>query len=276
MCISREAWHTSSATVSATYNRSCGAGRGNSVMLLSASSIMRAIMLTASTGYFPEAVSAESMTASEPSKIALATSEASARVGRGFSVMDSSICVAVITGRRNSAAHLPDAQFDQSVRKKNAVAAMDLARQRLEDGADAGGIAEHARGGDHELLAGAQDHGRAAGKRSGSNLGALQIGEDGDGFVNLQGRRAQHGEAFGVIRVRAVREIEARDVHARVQQPFDGARRAAGRPDGADNFGVAKSHLFGDREIGHDVQQHLDPFIEGCHGKAFVITVHAL
>jgi len=44
------------------------------------------------------AVSAESITASEPSKIALATSEASARVGLGFSVMDSSICVAVITG----------------------------------------------------------------------------------------------------------------------------------------------------------------------------------
>ena len=73
-------------------------------MLPSASSMMRAIMLTASMGYFPEAVSAESITASEPSKIALATSEASARVGRGFSVMDSSICVAVITGRRSSLA----------------------------------------------------------------------------------------------------------------------------------------------------------------------------
>ena len=66
--------------------------------------MMRAIMPTASIGYFPDAVSAESITASEPSKIALATSEASARVGRGFSVIDSSICVAVITGRRNSLA----------------------------------------------------------------------------------------------------------------------------------------------------------------------------
>ncbi len=131
---------------------------------------------------------------------------------------------------------------------------MDLARQRLEDGADAGGIAEHARGGDYELLAGAQDHGCAAGKRSGSNLGALQIGEDGDGFVNLQSRRAQHGDAFGVICMRAVREIETRDIHPCVQEPFDGAGRAAGRPDGADNFRVAKSHLLGDREIAHDVQ----------------------
>ena len=46
--------------------------------------MMRAIICTASTGYSPDAVSAESMTASEPSKIALATSDASARVGREF------------------------------------------------------------------------------------------------------------------------------------------------------------------------------------------------
>ena len=38
---------------------------------------------TASRGYSPTAVSADSMTASVPSRIAFATSEASARVGRG-------------------------------------------------------------------------------------------------------------------------------------------------------------------------------------------------
>ena len=58
---------------------------------------MRAIVATASTGKRPEAVSAESMIPSVPSRIALATSEASARVGRGLSIMLSSICVAVIT-----------------------------------------------------------------------------------------------------------------------------------------------------------------------------------
>jgi hypothetical protein len=38
------------------------------------------------------------MTQSLPSRTALATSEHSARVGRGFVIMDSSICVAVTTG----------------------------------------------------------------------------------------------------------------------------------------------------------------------------------
>jgi hypothetical protein len=59
---------------------------------------MRSIACTASSGYSPTAVSAESITASVPSRIALATSDASARVGRGAWTIDSSIWVAVITG----------------------------------------------------------------------------------------------------------------------------------------------------------------------------------
>jgi len=46
----------------------------------------RAIDSTVSTGYLPEAVSAESMTASVPSRTALATSETSARVGTGLEI----------------------------------------------------------------------------------------------------------------------------------------------------------------------------------------------
>ena len=44
------------------------------------------------------AVSAESMIADVPSRTAFATSLASARVGSACSIIDSSICVAVITG----------------------------------------------------------------------------------------------------------------------------------------------------------------------------------
>ena len=48
-------------------------------------------------GCAPAAVSSESMTASVPSRTALATSDTSARVGRRCSTMLSSICVAVMT-----------------------------------------------------------------------------------------------------------------------------------------------------------------------------------
>ena len=53
---------------------------------------------TASSGKRPLALSPESMTASAPSKTALATSLASARVGRGCCIIESSICVAMMTG----------------------------------------------------------------------------------------------------------------------------------------------------------------------------------
>ena len=66
-------------------------------MSFSAVSAILAIVPTAFTGYFPAAVSPESMMALVPSYTALATSEISARVGRGFFIMDSSISVAVMT-----------------------------------------------------------------------------------------------------------------------------------------------------------------------------------
>mmetsp|Transcript_10114 Transcript_10114/g.27224 ORF Transcript_10114/g.27224 Transcript_10114/m.27224 type:complete len:294 (-) Transcript_10114:50-931(-) len=67
-------------------------------MTFSASSQMRRMIVTALSGNCPAAVSPESMTQSVPSSTAFATSPASARVGRGSPVMDSSICVAVTTG----------------------------------------------------------------------------------------------------------------------------------------------------------------------------------
>mmetsp|Transcript_16362 Transcript_16362/g.22549 ORF Transcript_16362/g.22549 Transcript_16362/m.22549 type:complete len:281 (+) Transcript_16362:489-1331(+) len=55
-------------------------------------------IVTDSTGYDPAALSAESMTASQRSYTAVAQSEASARVGVGFSIMLSIIWVAITTG----------------------------------------------------------------------------------------------------------------------------------------------------------------------------------
>ena len=57
-----------------------------------------ASIATDSTGNLPTADSAESITQSAPSRIAFATSVASARVGRRLLTIDSSIWVAVITG----------------------------------------------------------------------------------------------------------------------------------------------------------------------------------
>src|SRR3990172_1020014 len=75
-----------------------GAGRIDSRSLSSVAWAILFIMATAPAGYFPTAVSPDNIIASVPSTIALATSEASARVGLGCCIIDSSIWVAVITG----------------------------------------------------------------------------------------------------------------------------------------------------------------------------------
>ena len=64
---------------------------------VSAVSMMRAIVATAATGYSPVAVSPDNIRQSDPSQTALATSVASARVGRGLETIDCNICVAVMT-----------------------------------------------------------------------------------------------------------------------------------------------------------------------------------
>ena len=56
-----------------------------------------AIVATDSSGYLPFADSPESIVASVPSITALKTSDTSERVARGFSVIVSSMFVAVIT-----------------------------------------------------------------------------------------------------------------------------------------------------------------------------------
>ena len=60
--------------------------------------MIRSIVRTAPTGCAPTDVSPDSITASAPSRTALATSEASARVGRELVIIDSSIWVATMTG----------------------------------------------------------------------------------------------------------------------------------------------------------------------------------
>jgi len=66
--------------------------------------MMRSLVATAAVACNPTLVSPESITASAPSRTALATSEVSARVGRGADTMDSRIWVATMTGLDRSRA----------------------------------------------------------------------------------------------------------------------------------------------------------------------------
>mmetsp|Transcript_8097 Transcript_8097/g.24217 ORF Transcript_8097/g.24217 Transcript_8097/m.24217 type:complete len:275 (-) Transcript_8097:640-1464(-) len=86
---------SSSASASGATARSA---QGRPSTMASASATTDCMARRASTGYLPAAVSPLSMTASVPSRTAAATSVTSARVGRGFFIIESSICVATMTG----------------------------------------------------------------------------------------------------------------------------------------------------------------------------------
>ena len=73
---------------------------------------MTSIVRTHSTGYFPTVVSPLSMIASACSNTAFATSVTSARVGIGFEIIDSSMCVATMTGAVHAHALLHDPPLD--------------------------------------------------------------------------------------------------------------------------------------------------------------------
>ena len=75
--------------------------------------MIRAMVWTVSIGHLPTLVSPESMIASAPSSTALAQSEASARVGREFSIIDSSTWVATMTGLALRRASLDGALLHQ-------------------------------------------------------------------------------------------------------------------------------------------------------------------
>jgi hypothetical protein len=142
------------------------------------------------------------------------------------------------------APHLQDAQFDQTVRQKDAISAVHFTRQRPEDGADTRGIAQDLGSGDNEALSGTQHYRPAARKRAGANLWALEVSENGDWFFLFDSGSAQGNDILRMVRVRAMRKIQAGDVHARFQESADHARGATGWPDGANDFGVTKNHTL--------------------------------
>ena len=76
------------------------------------------------------------------------------------------------------------------------------------------------------------------------DLRPRQVLQNGDGLPRRERRRAHARHGLAVLRVGAVREVDPRHVHAGLDQAEQGFRRAAGRPDRADDVYGAGAHLF--------------------------------
>ena len=78
---------------------------------------------------------------------------------------------------------------------------------------------------------------------SGADLHALRVEHDGDVRVELTGRLADRLQVLAVFFVRAVREVQPRDVHAGANHGLDGFERITRRADGRDDFRLAQDTI---------------------------------
>ena len=101
-----------------------------------------------------------------------------------------------------------------------------------------GGAFDLARG-DGEALAGDEQDGLVVYEVAGADLGALQVGEDADGLALFAATCAHHADELGLLRVGAVREVEAGDVEAGADELAEDLDSAAGGAEGGDDLGAA-------------------------------------
>src|SRR5215467_911844 len=119
---------------------------------------------------------------------------------------------------------------------------MYFSRQRQKHRVHSRGIAQNLRGSDGEPLSGPQQNWRAASQGPGANLWSLQVSQDCQRLVELVCNGTQVPDAGQMLGVAAVRKIQTRHIHARLQQAPQHARMARSGTDRTYNFGVAKIH----------------------------------
>ena len=134
------------------------------------------------------------------------------------------------------------AQFNQSVRQQDSVAALHFARKALVGCRNAIARALASVGRYREPLPRAQGNRRSVFECTGANFRALQVRHQRDRLLQLPGRFAQPADELGVMLMRAVREIQARDVHSHAHQASDHGQGIACGTERANNFSVPEFH----------------------------------
>ncbi len=134
---------------------------------------------------------------------------------------------------------LLDAEFDEAVGEEDAGAGLEVFGEGLEGGTDEGGGAFDLARGDGEALAGDELDGLVVLELAGADLWPLQVGEDADGLALFLGDLADHADELRLLRVGAVREVEAGYVEASANELAEDFDRAAGGPEGGDDLRAA-------------------------------------
>ena len=114
-----------------------------------------------------------------------------------------------------------DLQFNIAVVEQNTVAGVEIPRQAAERGGNDLLVPLDRASGDSELLSVAQCDRVAVGETLNTDLWALQVLQDADGYPEFGGSLPDIGDQLGVILVRAVREVEPGHIHSGFDEGFD-------------------------------------------------------
>ena len=147
-------------------------------------------------------------------------------------VLDDAVHVLAIDGL--------DLEGDQAVIDQDEGALLDLGGKRevIEGDVLRGAVELLGRGlgGHDDLVAGLDGDLLAVDEQAGTDLGALGVEQDADGHAELLGNAADTLDATVMLVIGAVREVEAGDVHARLDHLADGLVAVAGGTHGAYNL----------------------------------------
>ena len=130
-------------------------------------------------------------------------------------------------------------EFDQTIRKKNARAGFKVFRQRLERGANQRRGAMHVLRRDGQVLPSHQLHRLVVLEFAGTDLRTLQIGQNAHRLALRRRDFPDHADQLGLLRVAAVREVQAGNVHPGMHQFAEDIRRAARWPQSGHDLGTA-------------------------------------
>ena len=146
-----------------------------------------------------------------------------------------------------------DLEADQAVVDQDDGAGLSLGRELEVVEGDVGGVAEPVLrgglGGHDDLVAGVDLDLGVTLKQAGADLGALGVEQNADGLANLGSAAADALDTTLMLLVGTVREVEASDVHARLNHLADGLVVVARGTHGAYDLGAFLLYLHSDLHL---------------------------
>ncbi len=130
-------------------------------------------------------------------------------------------------------------ELEEPVVDEDPIAGVHIERERVVCDGDLAGAGE-VLGNQHHFIARLEQKG--AGQLADPDPRTLEITQDRDRLAARGGGATHSGDRFGVLRVRPVREVDAGDVHPRVDQVADCAVTCSGWTQRAHDLGSRPSH----------------------------------